>query len=66
MLGQIASFMESLHLSYHEVLHEIPYRNLILMSKDKQRVVFDGEVMEEVTEEEYFKGNNTNSIRDLI
>lgn len=56
MLGQIATFMESLHLTYNEVLHEIPYRNLVLMSKDKQRVVYDGEVMEEVTEEEYFKG----------
>ena len=27
--------MESLHLSYHEVLHEIPYRNLIVMQRDK-------------------------------
>lgn len=29
------------------------------MSKDKQRVVYDGEVMEEVTEEEYFKGRRS-------
>lgn len=35
MLGQIASFMENLHLSYCEVLHEIPYRNLVIMQKDK-------------------------------
>lgn len=47
--------MESLHLTYNEVLHEIPYRNLVLMSKDKQRVVYDSEVMQEVTEEEFFR-----------
>lgn len=34
MLGQIASFMESLKLSYHDVVYEIPYRNLLLMQKD--------------------------------
>ena len=35
MLGQIASFMEELHLSYREVFEVIPYRNLIIMQKDK-------------------------------
>lgn len=54
-MGQIATFMESLHLTYREVVHEIPYRNLVIMSKDKQRVVYDGEVMQEVTEEEFFR-----------
>ena len=34
MLGQIASFMESLKLSYHDVVYEIPYCNLLLMQKD--------------------------------
>lgn len=34
MLGQIASFMESLKLSYERVVYEIPYRNLIMMQKD--------------------------------
>lgn len=33
MLGQIASFMDSLHLSYDEVVCKIPYRNLIVMQK---------------------------------
>lgn len=47
--------MESLHLTYRETVHEIPYRNLLIMSKDKQRTVY-GEVMQEVTEEEFFKG----------
>ena len=49
---QIASFMDSLHLSYQEVVKEIPYRNLLLMAKDKQRVAY-GDVMYEVTEEEF-------------
>ena len=55
MLGQIASFMEYLNMSYKEVFEIIPYRNLIIMQKDKLREVH-GEVMEEVTEEEFFKG----------
>lgn len=35
MLGQIASFMEALCLSYDEVVYKIPYRNLLIMQKDK-------------------------------
>lgn len=31
--------MESLHLSYDEVLHEIPYRNLIIMQKDRMHAL---------------------------
>lgn len=29
--------MENLHLSYKEVVYEIPYRNLLIMQKDKLR-----------------------------
>lgn len=54
LLGQIASFIDNLHLSYKEVVEEIPYRNLVIMQKDKQHTV-SGDVMEEVSEEEYFK-----------
>lgn len=39
LMGQIASFMEGLHLSYREVFERIPYRNLILMQKDKLHIV---------------------------
>ena len=53
MLGQIATFIDSLHLSYDEVLHRIPYRNLLIMQKDKLRIA-SGDVMQEVSEEEYF------------
>lgn len=48
--------MDTLHLSYREVVHEIPYRNLVIMTKDRQRPVYGGEVMKEVTAEEYFRG----------
>lgn len=37
LLGQIASFMEVLSLSYDEVVYKIPYRNLLIMQKDKMR-----------------------------
>ena len=34
MMGQIATFMEALKLSYDDVVYKIPYRNLLLMQKD--------------------------------
>lgn len=34
MMGQIATFMEALKLSYNDVVYKIPYRNLLLMQKD--------------------------------
>ena len=43
--------MDSLHLSYSEVLDGIPYRMLVLMSRDKLRIA-TGKVMREMTEEE--------------
>lgn len=46
--------MENLHLTYKEVLEEIPYRNLVIMQKDKLRTSY-GDVMQEVTEAEMFK-----------
>ncbi len=44
LLGQVAFFMETLHLSYDEVVHRIPYRNLLLMQKDKLHVVYGTKV----------------------
>lgn len=55
MLGQIATFMENLHLSYDEVVSEIPYRNLVIMQKDKLHVVY-GEAQREVPDGEMFNG----------
>lgn len=62
LLGQIASFIENLHLSYDEVMYKIPYRNLVIMQKDKLHTVY-GEVMEEVSEEEYFKMKGKNPLK---
>ena len=56
MLGQIASFMDSLHLSYDEVVCKIPYRNLIIMQKDKLHAVYDG-VLKEVSDKDFFGEN---------
>lgn len=47
--------MENLHLTYKEVLEVIPYRNLVIMQKDKLRTA-TGDVMQEVSDDEYFKG----------
>lgn len=55
LLGQVATFQESLHLSYREVLEEIPYRNLIIMQKDKLRTLHDSEKMVEVSDDDFFK-----------
>ena len=44
MLGLIATFMETLHLSYDEVISKIPYRNLIIMQRDKQHEALYGKV----------------------
>lgn len=38
MMGQVASFMENLHLSYKEVFEVIPYPQLLMMSADKLRI----------------------------
>lgn len=43
--------MDNLHLSYREAVYEIPYRNLLMMQKDKLRAVY-GDVLKEVTAEE--------------
>lgn len=53
-MGQIASFMENLHLTYTEVFEVIPYRNLVIMQKDKLHAT-SGEVMKEVSDAEMFK-----------
>lgn len=60
LLGQIATFQESLHLSYHEVLDEIPYRNLIIMQKDKPRTLYNSEKMVEMSDEEFFRNKGQN------
>ena len=43
--------MEALHLTYDEVFSKIPYRNLVLMQKDKLRICY-GEKLEMSTPQE--------------
>lgn len=47
--------MENLHLTYTEVVEVIPYRNLLIMQKDKLHTAM-GEVLHEVSEAEFFNG----------
>ena len=54
--------MENLHLSYDEVVYKIPYRNMVVMQKDKLHTVY-GEVMEEVSEEEFFNTKGKNPLK---
>ena len=35
LLGQVATIIENLHLSWREVVYEIPYKTLLIMQKDK-------------------------------
>ena len=46
--------LENLHLTYTEVMEVIPYRNLVIMQKDKLHTA-SGEVMKEVSDAEMFK-----------
>ena len=38
--------MDILHVSYQEALHEIPFRNLIIMQKDRMHESYKGESVE--------------------
>lgn len=40
LLGQIATFVENLHLPYEDIVYKIPYRNLCIMNKDKLHAVY--------------------------
>lgn len=41
--GQIAHLIDTLHLSYTEVFEVIPYRNLLMMQRDKLHAVYRGQ-----------------------
>lgn len=55
MYGQIASFLDTLHLSYDEIVNKIPYSVLIVMQRDKLETVEKGEVKEEIPGREMMK-----------
>ena len=49
--------MDSLHLTYDEVVNQIPYRNLIIMQKDKQHEAF-GDVVKKISGKELANRRN--------
>lgn len=53
MHGQIATFMENLHLSYKEVFEIIPYRNLVLMQQNKLHEAY-GDIIKKTSSRELF------------
>ena len=52
IIGQVATFMENLHLNRKEVFEEIPYIGLLLMSADKLRVEYPKESKEDTDSDE--------------
>ena len=48
--------MENLNLSYKEVVNEIPYRNLIMMQRDKLREA-RGDIIRQTSSQELFGDN---------
>lgn len=48
-LGQIASLADTLHLSYIEVFEVIPYRNLLMMQRDKLHAVYGGHKVKRIS-----------------
>ena len=53
MIGQVATFMGELRLSYSEVYEKVPYRNLVLMQKDKLHSTY-GDTVTHATSAELF------------
>jgi hypothetical protein len=51
LIGQVASFMETLGMSYNEILHT-PYGSLLMMQNDKIRV-------------DYSSGEKTDKVRNM-
>lgn len=49
LFGQIATFIESLHLSYDDVVYRIPYQNLVMMNSDKLKESYRGKDKEPET-----------------
>lgn len=63
MLGQIATFMETLKLSYEDVVYKIPYRNLLLMQKDVLHVL-RGDLIIERSGRDLLNMQTKNGIKD--
>jgi hypothetical protein len=44
--------MENLHLSYEDVFEGIPYRNLLMMQRDKLHAVYGGQKVQRISGKE--------------
>ena len=55
MFGQVATFIDALHLTYDEVWEKIPYRNLLLMTKDKMHTADKEDVITHTSGKEAMK-----------
>lgn len=49
LLGQVATLIESLHLTYDEVVNRIPYKTLLIMQKDKAQSVSTDDIVQRVS-----------------
>lgn len=49
LLGQMATLIETLHLSYEDVFERIPYRTLLIMQKDRAQCVNTDEIVVRMT-----------------
>lgn len=56
--GQIAHLIDTLHLSYTEVFEVIPYRNLLMMQRDKLHAVYGGQKVKKISGKELVKRRN--------
>jgi hypothetical protein len=59
LLGRIATFMDNLHISYDEAVNIIPYRNMVIMSKDKMHEA-SGDIVHRVSGKEMAGRRNKN------
>lgn len=50
--GQIAHLVDTLHLSYTEVFEVIPYRNLLMMQRDKLHAIYSGQKVKKISGKE--------------
>lgn len=53
--GQIAHLIDTLKLSYTEVFEVIPYRNLLMMQRDKLHAVYGGHKVKKISGKELAK-----------
>lgn len=49
LLGQMATLIETLHLSYEDVFERIPYKTLLIMQKDRAQCVNTDEIVVRMT-----------------